>query len=311
MLRSTYKREDEMNIEKLKALKEEKDIYILAHYYVDGEVKEIADEVGDSFVLAQKAKTVPQKNIVMAGVYFMGESIKILSPEKMVIMPDIEADCPMAHMITAERIQEMREKVEDLAVVCYINSTAEIKAHSDVIVTSSNVKRIIDKLEEKNIFFIPDKNLGKNIAGDFPDKNFITDDGHCPVHDQVTTDEVMRLKEEYPNAKVLAHPEATPEVIAMADFSGSTSGILAAAQKMDADELIIVTEEGIRSDLENLCPGKKFYFPTGMLCEGMKRVTIDKVLDAVENGGNKVEVDPETIERAYKPLARMLELGRA
>lgn len=144
-----------MDLDRIKALKEEKDIYILAHYYVDPKVKEIADAVGDSFVLAQKAKEVPQQNIIMAGVYFMGESIKILSPDKTVRMPDLRADCPMAHMTTVQQIEEVRSQYDDLAVVCYINSTAEIKAHSDVIVTSSNAKRILSKLKEKNIFFYP------------------------------------------------------------------------------------------------------------------------------------------------------------
>ncbi len=299
-----------MNLEQINALKKENDVYILAHYYVDSKVKEIADAVGDSFVLAQKAREVPQKNIIMAGVYFMGESIKILSPDKTVHMPTLEADCPMAHMITRERIEEVRQEVEDLAVVCYINSTAEIKAHADVIVTSSNAKRIIGKLKEKNIFFIPDKNLGRNIAKDFPDKNFITDDGHCPVHDAVTVEEVMKLKEEHPEAPILAHPESTPKIIAMADFAGSTSGILAQAQKMDADEMIIVTEEGIRSDLETLCPGEKFYFPKNITCKDMKMVTLDEVLDVLEHGGNEIDVDSAIIEGALQPLERMLELGR-
>lgn len=224
-------------------------------------MKEIADAVDDSFVLAQKAKEVPQQNIIMAGVYFMGESIKILSPDKTVRMPDLRADCPMAHMTTVQQIEEVRSQYDDLAVVCYINSTAEMKAHSDVIVTSSNAKRILSKLKEKNIFFIPDKNLGKNIAKDFPDKNIITKDGHCPVHDQITTSQIKSLKEAHPHACVLAHPEATPEVVALADFTGSTSSIIEQAQKVKEDEVIVVTEEGIRSDLEARCPNKTFYFP--------------------------------------------------
>lgn len=299
-----------MSIKDIQRLKKEKDTYILAHYYVDPRVKEIADAVVDSFVLAQKAKEVSQKNIIMAGVYFMGESIKILSPEKTVHMPDIKADCPMAHMITVEQIEKKRQEIDDLAVVCYINSTAEIKARSDVIVTSSNARKIIGKLEEKNIFFIPDKNLGLNLAKYFPEKNFIVDDGHCPVHYQVTPSEIERLKNQYPKAAVLAHPESTPEVVAIADFVGSTSGILEEAQKRSEEDIIVVTEEGIRSDLEDRCPNKNFYFPENIICEDMDLVTIDKVLDILNNGGNEIDVPSEIIDGARKPLERMLELGR-
>ena len=184
----------EEKIEILKKLKEERDAVILAHYYVDEEIQAVADYIGDSFFLAQKATELKEETIVMAGVYFMGESVKILNPSKNVLMPDLGADCPMAHMVSVEKIKEIRDKYDDLAVVTYINSTAEIKAYSDICVTSSNAAKIVNKLEEKNIFFVPDKNLGAYIKKSLPDKNVILNDGYCPVHDEIDIEDVKAYK---------------------------------------------------------------------------------------------------------------------
>lgn len=196
-----------MKIEEIKKLKKEKNAVILAHYYVDKEIQEIADYIGDSFYLAQKAVELKEDIIVMAGVYFMGESVKILNPDKKVLMPEILADCPMAHMIDVEKIEAVRKKFDDLAVVTYINSTAEIKSHSDVCVTSSNAVKIAKNLKEKNIFFIPDKNLGRYIKEQVPEKNIILNDGCCPVHDEVEINDIKKYKEN--NIKILAHPECS------------------------------------------------------------------------------------------------------
>ena len=199
--------------ERIEQLKKEKDIVILAHYYVDGEVQEIADLVGDSYFLAKKATEVSQQNILFCGVSFMGESAKILNPGKRVIMADEFADCPMAHMVDIAKIQQVREQYPDVAVVCYVNSTAELKAHSDVCVTSSNALKIVKALPNKDIYFIPDYNLAHFIAEQVPEKHFIFNDGFCHVHKSIHAEDVKKAKELHPEAVVLAHPECTGIVL--------------------------------------------------------------------------------------------------
>lgn len=212
-------------IEEIKRLKKEKDVVVLAHYYVDGAVQEIADFVGDSYFLAKKAKEVTQQNILFCGVSFMGESAKILNPDKKVIMPDANADCPMAHMVAVQRIQEVKEQYPDVAVVCYVNSTAEIKSYSDVCVTSSNAVRVVEQLPNKQIFFVPDNNLARFVAKQLPEKEFIFNDGYCHVHKSMAKEDLLKAKENYPNALVLTHPECTEDVVEISDFVGSTSEI--------------------------------------------------------------------------------------
>lgn len=294
-----------MNPEELMELKREKDAVIFAHYYVDKDVQAIADYVGDSFFLAKKATTVKEKNIIMAGVYFMGETMKILNPDKHVYLPDMKADCPMAHMITVEEIQEMRQKYDDLAVVCYVNSTAEIKAHSDYCCTSANVKKVLGAVKEKNIFFVPDGNLGANIKHLFPEKNIICHSGHCPVHHAVTSEDVRRLREEYPNAPVFAHPECQPEVIESVDVQGSTSGIIEAVGKTDAKECIILTEEGILWELENRFPEKKFYVHE-IVCDGMKQVYLKDIVSILKGQKEEIFVPEDVSVRAKRALDNML-----
>ena len=297
--------------EKIKALQKEKDVVILAHYYVDGEVQAIADHVGDSFYLSKVAAAVSQKNILFCGVNFMGESAKILSPEKTVIMADEYADCPMAHMISAERIQEVRAQYDDLAVVCYVNSTAQIKSVSDVCVTSSNAVKVVSNLKEKNIFFVPDNNLGRYVSYKLPEKNFIFHDGYCHVHKSIESADVKQAKEIYPDALVLTHPECTQDIIKLSDFVGSTSEIIDYATQSDADKFIICTEMGVFYELQQKNPNKKFYsVGHRQFCPNMKRVTIDKVEAALENMKPVVELPQEVIENAAKPLQRMLELAK-
>lgn len=296
--------------EKITNLKKEKNAVILAHYYVDGSVQEIADYVGDSYYLAKIAKSCEADTIVFCGVEFMGESAKILNPQKKVLMPDSSADCPMAHMATEEKVLEMKEKYDDLAVVCYINSSARLKTVSDVCVTSANALKIVNALPNKNIFFIPDKNLGSFVAEN-TDKNIILNDGFCPIHNDITKEEVMAVKNAHKGVKVLMHPECPKDVLALADYIGSTSGIIDYAEKCADDEFIIVTETGVLYELHEKCPNKKFWFTEPMpVCADMKKITLQKVYDCLENDLNEVVVDSETERKALIPLNRMLELAK-
>lgn len=292
-------------------LKKVKDAVILAHYYTDAEVQAQADYVGDSYYLSKIATEVPQKTIVMCGVYFMGESVKILNPEKTVIMPDVLADCPMAHMVDIDNIKAVREEYKDVAVVCYINSTAEIKANSDVVVTSANAVKIVKALPNKNIFFIPDGNLGRYIQKSIPEKNFILNHGFCHVHTSIKKENVLKAMECYPNAKILAHPECTEDVLEIADYIGSTSGIIDFATKSEAETFIICTEMGVLYELELKNPGKRFYsVGHRQFCPNMKRITPEKIMHQLTNMEHVVELDKELLQKANKGLVRMLELAK-
>lgn len=296
--------------EEIQRLKEEKNAVILAHYYVNDEVQAIADYVGDSFYLSKVAANLEAETILFCGVSFMGESAKILSPEKTVIMPDMQADCPMAHMADIEKIHEMRRTYEDLAVVCYINSTAELKTYSDVCVTSSNALKIVRALPNQHIYFIPDENLGRYVASQVPEKDFIFNDGFCHVHTSISAELVKKAKEAHPKAEILVHPECTGEVLKLADYVGSTSGIIDFATESAAEEFIICTEMGVLYELKQKNPGKRFYsVGHRQFCPNMKRITLEKVRDALENMANAIEMEEQMRIRARKPLERMLELG--
>lgn len=298
-------------VEEIKQLKKEKNAVILAHYYVEDEVQEIADYVGDSYYLAKVAVDLKQDVIVFAGVKFMGESAKILNPEKTVLMPDEEADCPMAHMAAIDKIKAVREQYEDVAVVCYINSTAELKEYSDVCVTSANAMKIVKALPHKNIYFIPDENLGRYISTKVPEKNFIFNDGFCPIHKEVTKQMILESKKAHPNAKLLVHPECVLEVLDEADYIGSTSGIINYATESEHDEFLVATEMGVMYELKTKNPDKKFYtIGAGMVCENMKKVTLKKVRDCLLNGTGVVEVSDEKRANALVPLTNMLDLAK-
>lgn len=301
----------ENKFEKIKKLKEEKDAIILAHYYTEPEVQKIADYVGDSYFLSEKAREVKEKVIVMCGVSFMGESVKLLNKDKIVLLPDMSADCPMAHMATVEKIKEMREKYEDLAVVCYVNSTAELKAHSDVCVTSANALKIAERLPNKNIFFIPDQHLARYISTKLPEKNFIFNEGWCPIHNELTKEELLKVKEKYPNAKVAIHPECPIETVELGDYVGSTSGIIKYVTESDAEEFIICTEDGVLYELQEKNPNKKFYLPKEKFqCVGMKKITLDKIINSLETLEPQVHLKDEIITEANKPLENMLEMAK-
>lgn len=295
----------------IEQLKKEKNAVILAHYYVPDEVQEIADYIGDSFYLSKIAKNTDADVIVFAGVSFMGESAKILNPDKTVLLPDGEADCAMAHMATMEKVKEMREQYENLAVVCYINSTAELKTVSDVCVTSANAVKIVRALPNKNIFFIPDGNLAAYVAEQVPEKNVIPNDGFCPVHKAVTPENILALKKQYPDAEFLVHPECIKDVLALADFVGSTSAIIQYAQESEKKEFLVGTEEGVMYELRKKCPDKIFHSAMqGNQCKDMKMVTLKKVRDSLKNGVHTVEVSEKTREGAKRALDAMLNLAK-
>ena len=276
-------------VEAIQQLKTQRDAVILAHYYVAPEVQAVADYVGDSFYLAKLAKSLPQQTIVLCGVEFMGESAKLLNPTKTVLLPEPGADCPMAHMVKRETVDAARaEYGDDLAVVCYVNSTVEIKSWSDVCVTSSNAVKIVSELPQQHVLFIPDQNLGRFVAEQVPQKHVI------------------------PDALVLAHPECKADVLAEADYIGSTAGIIKYAEESDASEFIIVTVRGVLYELERRCQGtgKKFYFPAVQpTCVNMDLITLEKLVHCLETGEGEVQigVSDEAADQAKLTLDRMLE----
>ena len=241
----------------------------------------------------------------------MGESGCLLNPDKKVLMPDSEADCPMAHMVLKEEIDNARKEYEDLAVVCYINSTAQIKAWCDVCVTSANAVQIVKNIPNKNILFVPDKNLGRYVAAQVPQKNVMLVKGYCPVHEKILAKEIRELKEQHPHAEILVHPECCEEVVNMADYAGSTSGIIEYVSKSEKKEWIIGTEVGVLYELQKQNPDNQFYFPkTKPVCMDMKRITLEKIKHVLQTEENQAVVDTKVTEQAKKALERMLELSK-
>ena len=287
------------------------DALVLAHYYAPDAVQAAADFVGDSFALAQRAVKSDKPVIVFCGVSFMGESAKILCPEKTVYLPAPDAHCPMADMATEEEILHMRATVEDLAVVVYVNSSARLKAFADVVVTSANAVKVVSRLKEKNIYFIPDKNLGAFVAAQLPEKKFYFGHGCCPIHNATSAKEVRAALALHPSAEVLAHAECPEEVRTMSAFVGSTAGMIAYAEKSAAQEFLIATEAGTLYELRRRCPDKKFYTTReDFLCANMKKITPEALRSVFAGGGIPVEVDEDIAVRARRALRRMLELAQ-
>ena len=292
-------------------LKAEKDAVILAHYYVPAETQALADYVGDSFYLARLARSLDCKTIALCGVSFMAESAKMLNPERTVLLPDVTADCPMAHMVRKADVDAVRAQYDDLAVVCYINSTAEIKTWSDVCVTSANAVKVVRALPQKNILFIPDMHLGHYVSLQVPEKNFILNRGYCPIHHRMIAAEVEALEMEHPDAVVLAHPECTQELLQEADFIGSTKQMIDYTATSDAHEFIVCTVVGVQREMELATQGtgKRFYFPaTTPICVNMAKVTPEKVLACLRDNTGEVPM-PNNVQAATTPLERMLELA--
>ena len=292
-------------------LKKKNDICILAHSYQSQDIVEVADFVGDSYALSKKAASVDNKNVLMCGVRFMAETVKMLSPEKRVILSSPSAGCPMAEQMDKELIIGVKEKFPDYTVVAYINTTAELKTVCDVCVTSSSAVKIVGEIENKNILFIPDCNLGAYVAEKLPQKNIKLLQGGCPVHAAVTERDALMAKKLHKNAEMLVHPECMPSVVSMADYVGSTSGIMEYAKNSDKKEFIIGTENSISEHLQFECPDKKFYpLSQGLICRNMKSTTLVDVLNCVcGTGGEEILLDTETITKARKCIDKMIEMG--
>lgn len=293
-------------------LKRENDICILAHSYQSEDILEVADFSGDSYALSVKASKAPNKTLLMCGVRFMAETAKLLSPKKKVLLANPDAGCPMAEQFSKDYIKKLREtRYRDFAVVAYINTTTSLKTVCDVCVTSSSAVKIVKKLPEKNILFIPDCNLGSYVAENCPEKNIKLLDGGCPIHASVTKEEAMNTKNAHPDALLLVHPECRKEVTALADFAGSTADIMKFAKESGAEEFIIGTENSIVQHLQIMCPEKKFYaMSKSLICSDMKLTTITDVYNAVKGAsGEEIILDDETVRDASKCINRMIELG--
>lgn len=291
-------------------LKKEKGAIILAHYYQIPEIQEIADYVGDSYYLSKIAKDCEENIIVFCGVKFMAESAKILSPEKTVILPVMEAGCVMADMATEEGLAKLKEENPNAKVVCYINSSTEVKALSDVCCTSSNAENIINNLEEKEIIFLPDRNLGSYIQEKTPDKKFILWNGFCIVHEAIQKEEILRLKREHEGILTVAHPECSKEIRDISDFIGSTSEIINFVNNSSNKKFIIITEEGVLHQLRKNGEEKEFYIPYGkMVCRNMKMTTLKDLYESLLKMENKIEIDEDLRLKAYDSLKNMHKLG--
>jgi quinolinate synthase len=304
-----------MNIKEMQdeimRIKKEKDICILAHAYQSHDIWEVADYVGDSFGLAQRAAEAPQKTMIMCGVRFMAETVKLLSPEKTVYLPEPDAGCPMADQIDYDLLAALREKNPGYTVVAYVNTTTEVKTLSDVCVTSSSAVKIVKNMPEKDILFIPDCNLGSWVKKQVPEKNIKLVSGGCPTHVRVTVKDVEKAKTAHPNALLLVHPECLKEVTELADYAGSTTGIMDYAAKSDAKEFIIGTENSIVSHLQLAHPEKRFYaLSKDCVCHNMKMTTLGGVYNCVVNGeGESITLTEETMQKARKSIDAMLRLG--
>ena len=297
-------------IEKIITLKKRRGAVILAHNYQLGEVQDIADFVGDSLELSQNAAKTTAEVIVFCGVHFMAETASILCPDKIVLLPDIHAGCPMADMITAARLKQRKRELPGATVVCYINSSAEVKAESDVCCTSANAVRVIESLDAAEILFVPDQYLGHYISTK-TDKKMILWPGFCPTHIRIRPQDITRLRLEYPQAKVIVHPECKAEVIALADEALSTGGMCRFAQQTEAKEIIIGTEIGIIHRLRKENPGKKFIHASEQaVCPNMKLITLEKILWSLEEVTLEVRVPEEIRLKAKTAVDRMLEIGR-
>ncbi len=298
-------------IQEIQKMKQERDAVIVAHSYQIGEVQEVADLVGDSFALARYCATSPASTIVFCGVHFMAESAKILSPEKTVLLPEIHAGCPMADMVTGETLRKRKAELPGVKVVCYINSTAEVKAECDVCCTSSNAVDVIRSIPEKDILFVPDQNLGTFVAAQVLEKNIILWEGYCITHHRIKKSEVLKMKAIHPDAVLLVHPECKPEIIALADFAGSTKQIIDYAKNSSADKFIIGTEMGVLHQLQKDSPEKTFYLMSpGLICPNMKKTSLKSVYEALKHNQYQIEVEEEIRLKAKVCLDRMLEVAK-
>lgn len=296
-------------IEKIKKLKKEKNAVILAHCYQRLEIDEVADYVGDSLYLSRVAAQSDADMIVFAGVSFMAETAKILSPEKKVLLPRPEAGCFMAEMLNLKDLQDFKAKYPNAPVVCYVNSSAEVKANSDICCTSANAVEVVKSLGAKEVLFVPDKGLGYYVNSKLADVNVIPFAGFCPTHMRILPEDIDMMKEKYPDAPVLVHPECRMEVIEKADYVGSTSGIMNFAKNSDAKQFIIVTEVGVVERLQRDYPEKEFILISDKaICKNMKWITLEDILISLEKEVYEMEVDKKIADKAYISIKKMLDL---
>lgn len=304
-------------IDEIRRLKAERDAAIMAHYYTDGEIQDIADVVGDSLALAQKARTLHNRVIVLCGVHFMGETAKILCPDKTVLVPDTEAGCSLADSCPAPEFEAFVKAHPGHTVVSYVNTSAAVKALTDVVVTSSNARQIVEALPpDEKIIFGPDRNLGNYINSETGRKMLLWD-GACHVHEQFSLDAIIRLKREHPEAKLLVHPECKKAVTLLADHVGSTASLLKYAQESPAREFIVATESGILHKMRQSCPDKTFIAAppeqAGCACNNcsyMKLNTLEKLRDCLRDLSPEIHVDEEVAARAIRPIERMLAMSK-
>lgn len=293
-------------------LKKEQDTMILAHAYQSEDILEVADYTGDSYGLSVQASKTNHKNVIMAGVRFMAETVKVLSPEKHVFLANGSAGCPMAQQMTKEDVLMIKEKYPNYAVVAYINTTTELKTAVDMIVTSSSAVKILSRMPEKDILFIPDPNLGSWVAEQLPEKNIKYFQGGCPTHLRMSKKDIEKARKEHPNALILVHPECRKEVTELADYAGSTTGIMKYAQESDHKEFVIGTENSIVQHLQFMCPDKKFYpLSIECVCHNMRSTTLVDVYNTLI-GKEKEEIilDQELIQEARYAIDRMVEAGK-
>ena len=290
-------------------LKKERNAVILAHLYTWPEIQDIADFTGDSLDLSRKARDAEADVIVFCGVWFMAETAKILNPQRTVLLPEQNAGCPMADMVTPEDVERLRQEHPKAAVVCYVNSGAEIKAASDICCTSSNAVKVVASLKEEEIIFVPDRNLGSYVSRFLPEKRFILIDGYCPTHNRITAADVLKVRSARPGTPILVHPECLPEVIDLADYTGSTAQIIDYAVRSEEQEFIIGTESGVLHRLRQLCPDKRFYsLGSALTCPNMKKTTLRSVHDALSKLQYKIELDEQVRRKAAVSLDRMLSI---
>lgn len=294
--------------DEIMTLKKEKDVCILAHAYQTQEILEIADYVGDSFGLSKQAAAASQKTILMCGVRFMAETAKILSPNKKVLLSHPDAGCPMAEQLTVAELKKLKKQYPDCAVVAYINTTSELKTECDVCVTSASALEVVRKLPQKEILFIPDCNLGSWLEKQIPDKNFHFINGGCPVHMQITAEEVAEARDKHPKALLLVHPECRKEVTDQADFAGSTTAILKYVENSDNNQFIIGTDNSIVQHLQFTYPDKEFYpLSKKCICKDMRLTTLVDVYNCVKGtGGEEIILTEETMKKARQSIDAML-----
>jgi len=295
-------------VRKIEELKKKRNAVILAHNYQRPEIQDIADFVGDSLALAMKARETDADVIVFCGVDFMAESAKIINPDKVVLFPNMEAKCPMAAMVDAQSLLKMKEEY-DYDIVSYINTSAEVKAVSDICCTSANAVKIVTNMPD-GVIFTPDENLGMYVKRFVGDKDVVLWPGFCPTHMGITAEDIIELKKKHPEAIILAHPECTPEIIDMADKVASTEGMVRYAMESEAREFIVATERELCYRMKKEMPDKEFYPVETAICPTMKKITLKSVVKALETMEPEIILDKEIMERARKPLENMLKAGR-